>query len=76
MLLMLVEHPAGTDPQDFHGIIPIHQPGGIWNKILGALDPSALGQGRRPLDDRRGSRNSVRRGGEGHGRRRRQLRGG
>ena len=28
LLLMLVEHPAGTDPQDFHGIIPIHQPGG------------------------------------------------
>ena len=40
LLLMLVQHPAGTDPQDFHGIIPIHQPGGIWNKILGALDPS------------------------------------
>ena len=34
LLLMLVEHPAGTDPQDFHGIIPIRQPGGIWNKCV------------------------------------------
>ena len=23
----------------FHAVIPIHQPGGLWNKILGALDP-------------------------------------
>ena len=40
LLLMVVEHPAGTDPQVFHGIIPIHQPGGIFDKILAALNPS------------------------------------
>ena len=40
LLLLVAEDPAGTDPQDFHGVIPIHEPGGIWNKILGALDPS------------------------------------
>ena len=28
----------------FYAVIPIHQPGGIWNKVLGALDPERWGR--------------------------------
>ena len=24
----------------FHAVIPVHQPGGLWDRVLGALDPS------------------------------------
>ena len=24
----------------YHAVIPVHQPGGLWDRVLGALDPS------------------------------------
>ena len=35
---MLAGNPGGT-PGTFYAVIPIHQPGRIWDKILSALDP-------------------------------------
>ena len=37
--VVLVTDPGGGDPHTFHGVIPPHEPGGIWNRVLRALDP-------------------------------------
>ena len=42
---------GGGDHHVFHALIPVHQPKGLWDKVLGALNPGPLGQGRRPLGD-------------------------
>ena len=39
LLVMLVRETSTSDPQDFYGVIPVHQPGNIFKKILSALDP-------------------------------------
>ena len=39
LLVILVTDPGGGDPHTFHGVIPPHEPGGIWNRVLRALDP-------------------------------------
>ena len=40
LLVIVVPDPDGADePHTFHGVIPIHQSGRIWDKILQALDP-------------------------------------
>ena len=39
LLVILVTDPGGGDPHTFYGVIPPHEPGGIWNKVLRALDP-------------------------------------
>ena len=39
LLVMLARDPGSGELHTFHAVIPVHQPGGIWNKILGALDP-------------------------------------
>ena len=39
LLVVLVADPGGGDPHTFHGVIPPHEPGGIWNRVLRALDP-------------------------------------
>ena len=31
--------PGGGDHHVFHALIPVHQPNGLWDKVLGALDP-------------------------------------
>ena len=38
LLVMLAGNP-GVPPGEFYAVIPIHQPGRIWDKILSALDP-------------------------------------
>ena len=40
LLVILVTDPGGAEePHAFHAVIPIHQSGRIWDKILQALDP-------------------------------------
>ena len=39
LLVILVTDPGGGDPHTFYGVIPPHEPGGIWNRVLQALDP-------------------------------------
>ena len=51
LLVMLAEDQNGNRG-DFYAVVPIHQPGRIWDKILAALNPGALGQGLRRLGDR------------------------
>ena len=61
LLVML----AGTSDglrSDFYAVVPIHQPGKIWDKILVRPQPGALGQGLRRLDDRGSPRDPLRRG--------------
>ncbi len=40
LLVMLARETSGSAPHTFHAVIPIHQPGRIWDRILGALDPA------------------------------------
>ncbi len=39
LLVLAVPHAAGGERQVFHALIPVHQPNGLWDKVLGALDP-------------------------------------
>ena len=39
LLVMLARDPGSGDLHTFHAVIPVHQPGGLWSKVLGALDP-------------------------------------
>ena len=39
LLVMLARDGGSGELHTFHAVTPVHQPGGLWNKILGALDP-------------------------------------
>ena len=36
---MFVRETGESEPQTFHALIPVHQPRGLWDRVLGALDP-------------------------------------
>ena len=38
-LLVILAGDPGGDLHTFHAIVPVHQPSGLWNKVLRALDP-------------------------------------
>ncbi len=38
-LLALVTE-EGVERLSFHAVIPVHQPGGLWDRVLGALNPA------------------------------------
>ncbi|MXX93361.1 MAG: hypothetical protein F4Y63_07960 [Chloroflexi bacterium] len=39
-LLVMLALPIGADePDDFYAVIPVHQPTGLWDRVLAALDP-------------------------------------
>ncbi len=39
-LLVMLSVPAGADePFDFYAVVPVHQPTGLWDRVLGALEP-------------------------------------
>ncbi len=38
-LLMLAVPRTGGERQVFYALIPVHQPRGLWDRVLGALDP-------------------------------------
>ncbi len=40
LLVVLVPDPSGDGVHTFHAVIPVHQPGNIWDKVLAALEPS------------------------------------
>ncbi len=44
LLVILGRSWAVDTPQAFYAVIPIHEPGGIWNKVLRALDPPRWGR--------------------------------
>ena len=74
LLVMLAAAEDGKRGE-FYAVIPFHEPGRIWDKILVRPQPRALGQGLRRLADRGRPRHPLRRRGAGVGRGRRQLRG-
>ena len=39
-LLVMLAHAEDGNRGDFYAVVPIHQPGRIWDKILSALNPS------------------------------------
>ena len=39
LLVMSVPRQGGGDNHVFHALVPVHQPKGLWDKVLGALDP-------------------------------------
>ncbi len=44
LLVILARSWAEATPQPFYAVIPPHQPGGLWNRVLGALDPERWGK--------------------------------
>ena len=38
--LLVILASGGGESGAFHAVIPVHQPGGLWDRVLGALDPS------------------------------------
>ena len=39
-LLVMLAAAAGEDePSDFYTVVPVHQPTGLWDRVLGALEP-------------------------------------
>ena len=44
LLVILARSWAVDTPQPFYAVIPPHQPGGLWNKVLGALEPERWGK--------------------------------
>ena len=43
-LLVMLAGELAESPQPFYAVIPPHQPGGLWNKVLGALEPERWGR--------------------------------
>ena len=39
LLMLAVPHQGGGDHHVFYALIPVHQPRGLWDRVLGALDP-------------------------------------
>ena len=39
LLVLAVPRIGGGDHHVFHALIPVHLPNGLWDKVLGALDP-------------------------------------
>lgn len=40
LLVVLVPDPNGNGVHSFHAVIPVHQPGNLWDRVLAALEPS------------------------------------
>ena len=62
LLVMLVRETASSDPQAFHAVVPIHQPGTHLGQDPRRPQPRPLGQGLRGLDHRGHPRDPLRRG--------------
>ena len=58
LLVMFVRETGESGPRTFHALVPVHQPRGLWDRVLGALDPV-----HRLLGDRGGALDHLRRGG-------------
>ena len=39
LLVLAVPRTGGGDHHVFHALVPVHQPKGLWDRVLGALDP-------------------------------------
>ena len=39
LMVMSVPRQGGGERHVFHALIPVHQPKGLWDRVLGALDP-------------------------------------
>ena len=39
LMVMSVPRRGGGDHHVFHALVPVHQPKGLWDRVLGALDP-------------------------------------
>ena len=39
LLVLAVPRTGGGERHVFHALIPVHQPNGLWDRVLGALDP-------------------------------------
>ena len=39
LLVMLAAGGGEDDPSDFYTVVPVHQPTGLWDRVLGALEP-------------------------------------
>ena len=44
LLVMLAGNPGAQTPGTFYAVVPFHEPGRIWDKILSALDPGRWGR--------------------------------
>ena len=60
LLVIGVPADAQGGPYVFHALVPVYQPSGIFDRILGGPQPRQVGKGLRPLGDRGRSRRPVR----------------
>ena len=40
VLFMMAAETSPGEPERFHAVIPAHEPTGLWDRVIGALDPS------------------------------------
>ena len=64
LLVLAVPRIGGGGHHVFHALIPVHQPKGLWDRVLGASRPRPLGQGWRQMGDPGSPRDPLRRGGK------------
>ena len=48
LMVMSVPRQGGGEHHIFHALIPVHQPNGLWDKVLGALDPDRWARPEQP----------------------------
>ena len=61
LMVMSVPRRGGGDDHLFHALVPVHQPKGLWDRVLGALDPDRWARAAASLGDPGSPRNAVRR---------------
>ena len=66
LLVLAVPRIGGGDHHVFHALVPVHQPKGLWDKVLGALDPDRWARAAAKWVIQGGPRDPVRRGGRNH----------
>ena len=62
LLVLSVPRQGGGDNHLFHALVPVHQPKGLWDKVLGALDPDRWARAAARWMIQGSPRNPLRRG--------------
>ena len=40
LLVLVAPRVLGGEPHTFHAVVPVHQPDGLWDRVIGALNPA------------------------------------
>ena len=53
VLVMLAAETLPGDPQTVRALVPVYEPGSLWERVIRAMDPARWAQGVRAVGDRR-----------------------